>query len=421
MKNTRLKKFTGGILFLAVILFIAFSAYAEIPKTITNQGYLTGLGGDPVNGAVQMTFSIYDVNAGGTALWGEAQNVSVNNGLYSVILGSVRPIDLAFETQYYLGVTVGADAEMTPRQALTSVPYAMRAKVADDNVKKTGDEMTGTLTISAGVGHALVATTTGTGSALEVENSGSGYAAEFRGKVWLSNDLELINGNLQVAGNIEAPSAIANLGHINAGEINTTNLTAGESIYATQLYVSGTKHFVQPHPKDPSKELVYVSMEGPESAIFLRGKARLVKGKATIETPEYFKMVAGENDITVQFTPRSSKSKGLAATKVTKDKVGVSELMNGKGTYEFDYFITAKRAGFEKHEPIQPNTHFTADMSTKEESEKKYSKTDDMAVLAIRNLLISNGILTKDGTLNMEMVEKLGWKLKESDVAKVGK
>jgi len=35
--------------------------------------------------------------------------------------------------------------------------------------------------------------------------------------------------------------------------------------------------------------------------------------------------------------------------------------MNGKGGYEFDYFIVAKRAGFEKHEPIQTNTHFTAE------------------------------------------------------------
>jgi len=55
----------------------------------------------------------------------------------------------------------------------------------------------------------------------------------------------------------------------------------------------------------------------------------------------------------------------------------VRELKGGTNTYEFDYFITAKRAGFEGHEPIQPNTHFTADMKTARDFEKAHEKTDD--------------------------------------------
>ncbi len=153
----------------------------------------------------------------------------------------------------------------------------------------------------------------------------------------------------------------------------------------------------------------------------MRGTTRLSNGKATIKTPEYFRMVAGEKDLTVQFTPRSSKSKGLAAVEVARERIRVEELMEGTGSYQFDYFITAKRAGFENYEPIQPNTHFKADNVSKVEFEKRYSKTEDMDVRAIRNLLISNGILTKEGELNMEVVEKLGWKLKESDVARVRK
>ena len=152
--------------------------------------------------------------------------------------------------------------------------------------------------------------------------------------------------------------------------------------------------------------------------MFLRGKPKLIDGKAAIETPEYFKVVAGKDeDITVQFTPRSADSKGLAACLVTRDSVQVVELMQGSGTYEFDYFITAKRAGFESHEPIQPNTHFTADMKTKEDFENAYAKTDDVTVNAMRTLLISNGILTKKGRLNTEMAKKLGWNVKEVEVA----
>lgn len=95
--------------------------------------------------------------------------------------------------------------------------------------------------------------------------------------------------------------------------------------------------------------------------------------------------------------------------------------MEGTGTYEFDYFVTAKRAGFERHEPIQPNTHFTADGETKEDFEQRYAKGKDGSARAFRKLLISNGILTGDGELNMDVAERLGWRLKETALAKAGK
>jgi hypothetical protein len=39
----------------------------------------------------------------------------------------------------------------------------------------------------------------------------------------------------------------------------------------------------------------------------------------------------------------------------------------------------------------------------------------------MRNMLIANGILTADGKLNMEVAEKLGWKIREADLALVMK
>ncbi len=105
---------------------------------------------------------------------------------------------------------------------------------------------------------------------------------------------------------------------------------------------------------------------------------------------------------------------------VTREKIGVEELVDGKGTYEFDYFITAKRAGFEGHQPIQANTHFNADNVSRAEFENRYARTDDMTIAAIRKLLISNGILTAGGKLNMEMAARLGWTVKEGEVADAG-
>jgi hypothetical protein len=112
---------------------IAFTAWA-VPLQITYQGQLTDTTGNPVpDGDYEMSFALYNVSTGGTALWSEAQTIAVANGIYTVILGqSENELDPThFVGDLYLGVTVGTDSEMTPRQSITSVGYALRAYIAD--------------------------------------------------------------------------------------------------------------------------------------------------------------------------------------------------------------------------------------------------------------------------------------------------
>jgi len=119
-------------LLLAVALLLAWAlpAHADAPQTMHFQGYLKDAAGDPVDGSVDMVFAIYDAESGGAALWTEAHAaVPVDDGVYSVVLGSTTPLDLEWDDQYYVGVTVASDAEMTPRMALASAPYAMNRKV----------------------------------------------------------------------------------------------------------------------------------------------------------------------------------------------------------------------------------------------------------------------------------------------------
>ena len=127
----RTKKGLVGLLGLVLLLTLLSSVgYAQIPHKMNYQGYLTNAAGVPINGTVQMVFSIYNVSSGGTPLWTETHSVTVSQGVYSVILGegsTPNPINLPFDTTYYLGVQVGADPEMTPRKILTSVGYAFRA------------------------------------------------------------------------------------------------------------------------------------------------------------------------------------------------------------------------------------------------------------------------------------------------------
>lgn len=116
---------------LLLLFIVTVSAWAAIPRTISYQGYLTDAGGVPVSSTVSIVFKLYDVPSGGTHLWTETQSVPVGKGIYQVTLGSVTPMTLPFDTQYYLGVAVSGEDEMLPRQSLTSVPYALRATAMD--------------------------------------------------------------------------------------------------------------------------------------------------------------------------------------------------------------------------------------------------------------------------------------------------
>lgn len=111
-----------------------FPAFAAPPATITYQGYLTNNSGTAISGNVAMIISLYDAagNATNTPLWSESQpTVQVANGVYTVQLGSITPLNLPFDTTYYLGVAVGGESEMTPRLTLTSAPTVFRAMSAD--------------------------------------------------------------------------------------------------------------------------------------------------------------------------------------------------------------------------------------------------------------------------------------------------
>jgi hypothetical protein len=112
----------------------SISAFAAVPATLTQQGrILDATTGDPVSSKLKIVFNVYADAKGGTALWTEEQNITLDDGYFSAQLGSVTAIPgTVFDgTVRYLGVTVGADDEMAPREAITSVPYAMNAAVAD--------------------------------------------------------------------------------------------------------------------------------------------------------------------------------------------------------------------------------------------------------------------------------------------------
>src|SRR3989339_447478 len=115
-----------GLLILCMILLLG-GLVSAIPQTFSVHGKLENNAGSPLEGTYNMSFNIYNAYTGGSSIWNLSnQNVDTDsNGIYNVVLTSVN---LDFGSQYYLGVTVGNDSEMSPRINLSSSPYAFEAQ-----------------------------------------------------------------------------------------------------------------------------------------------------------------------------------------------------------------------------------------------------------------------------------------------------
>lgn len=114
------------------------SPTATSKTSIAYQGYLTDSAGAAVNETLEMVFKLYSVESGGAPLWSEIQpSVVVADGVFSVLLGSATPISadmIATNIDLWLGVAVGSDEEMAPRDKIASAPYAMMADVPDGSI-----------------------------------------------------------------------------------------------------------------------------------------------------------------------------------------------------------------------------------------------------------------------------------------------
>ena len=133
MLSSNCKRNLGTLLLFLIIGVTTSPIYAEIPRSMNYQGYLKDQNEVPIEGTVTMKFCIWDGETGGAApLWAETLSVEIKEGIYSVILGLTVPINLPFDVPYYLGVTIGTDEEMAPRQPLSSVPYALNTELQSE-------------------------------------------------------------------------------------------------------------------------------------------------------------------------------------------------------------------------------------------------------------------------------------------------
>jgi hypothetical protein len=161
--------------------------------------------------------------------------------------------------------------------------------------------------------------------------------------------------------NLSDPDAVAFLGYEPAGG-PVLMLSNGETsvILSTRgLQVLPTKegfdlNFVAPLAGSPGQAIHYCVVEGPEVGVQVRGSATLAAGRATVALPEHFAHVASDAELTVQLTPRSSKSRGVAVTSVTPREIVIEELGGGTGDYRVDWLVQGIRKGRESYQVVRP-------------------------------------------------------------------
>lgn len=161
-----------GALVISALLVAALCGEGEcvVPRLINYQGVVTDASGVVIDGTHTLTFGIYpepeNIVAG--ALWTEVHSgVLVEDGLFNVILGSVTELPeniFSYGNDRWIGVKVDGDAEMRPRQRITSVPWAYKAGVADSAFKSgggaagwtiAGNNMYSTVTGRIGIGETV--------------------------------------------------------------------------------------------------------------------------------------------------------------------------------------------------------------------------------------------------------------------------
>jgi len=169
------------------------------------------------------------------------------------------------------------------------------------------------------------------------------------------------------------------------------------AVYAAgDLAATGSKFFVDPHPTDASKVVRFAALEGPEAGTYFRGRGKFVRGHATIEVPEAFRISTEEDGMTVHLTPIG----GLAMVAVSKQSLDQIQVEASRDV-EFSYVVYGVRRGYKDFEPIRAGTEFVpADSSAKLPA---YLNDEQ------KRRLIDNGTYNADGTVNLGTALRLGW------------
>mgnify|MGYP001397516757 CR=1 FL=1 len=257
-----MKRLVTVIMLLA--LAVGAPLYAAIPSTMSYQGVLTDNGGNLVaDGNYNFVFSIYSTPVAGAVLWTETQNtIPLTRGGFNVILGSVTPLNLAFDVQYYLGISVNGGPELSPRVTLASSPYALALRLPFSGTATSAGAALSIANAGAGpdvaANHRLdVGSTTTDGTLNWYRTGGAGNAGRLAG--------DSGGGNLYLFDELGAPYFDVESSIFGAGAFMALSSGTGA------VYMDGNADGLG-NPSLPllgSNEIVFNSGAAPENSVSL--------------------------------------------------------------------------------------------------------------------------------------------------------
>ncbi|MCD4813759.1 hypothetical protein K8S19_08725 [bacterium] len=129
------------IIMCLLLAAIPAMSFADIPNTLNYQGRLMDSVQQPVvDGQYSVAFRLYTAESGGTMVWEEAQSVATQNGYFNTVLGNSTALTPSiFNQSLWIGIQVGTNAEMTPRQKLGTSAYAMTVADGAITTEKIAD------------------------------------------------------------------------------------------------------------------------------------------------------------------------------------------------------------------------------------------------------------------------------------------
>jgi len=162
----------GIILTVAFVLAITFSAAAQAPNTMLYQGRLTDDIGDPITSSTNATFYIFTTESAGVYVDSFIRTVEPDdNGVFTVELGPLSAVDFDGD-KLWLEIRIGG-VELTPRQLITSVPYAYMANVGDNTItlsKLANNSVNSAKIVNLSITRDDIATSTITGTQIANES-----------------------------------------------------------------------------------------------------------------------------------------------------------------------------------------------------------------------------------------------------------
>jgi hypothetical protein len=126
------------------------------------------------------------------------------------------------------------------------------------------------------------------------------FTGTVSGKTGRFDYLQVING-ITLSGPLYGTDATFT-GTVSGTTGTFTYLRGTDATFSGNVYVGGVKTFVIDHPINPKKYLVHACLEGPESAVYYRGKGTIYNNvSTTIQLPDYVESLA--TDFSIQITP----------------------------------------------------------------------------------------------------------------------